>query len=73
MTSSLFIERHQGTGRPVVLLHGLASRGAQDWPDHEWAGVVGDRPRLVVDLPAHGESPAPVSYTHLTLPTILRV
>lgn len=58
MTSSLFIERHQGTGRPVVFLHGLASRGAQDWPDHEWAGVVGDRPRLVVDLPAHGESPA---------------
>ncbi|MFK3676185.1 alpha/beta fold hydrolase [Microbacterium sp. NPDC090218] len=58
MTSSLFVERHPGTGRPVVFLHGLASFGAQDWPDAEWAGVFGDRPRLVVDLPAHGRSPA---------------
>lgn len=58
MTSSLFVERHPGTGRPVVFLHGLASRGAQDWPDAEWAGVFGERPRLVVDLPAHGSSPA---------------
>lgn len=58
MTSTLFVERHPGTGRPVVFLHGLASRGAQDWPDAEWAGVLGERPRLVVDLPAHGASPA---------------
>lgn len=58
MTSSLFIERHPGVGRPVVFLHGLASRGGQDWPDAEWTGVFGDRPRVVVDLPAHGASPA---------------
>ncbi|WP_226532394.1 alpha/beta fold hydrolase [Microbacterium paraoxydans] len=58
MTSSLFVERHPGAGRPVAFLHGLASRGAQDWPDDEWAGVFGDRPRVVVDLPAHGGSPA---------------
>jgi len=58
MTSSLFVERHPGIGRPVVFLHGLASRGAKDWPDAEWGGAFGDRPRLVVDLPAHGSSPA---------------
>lgn len=58
MTSSLFVQRHPGSGRPVAFLHGLASNGAQDWPDAEWAGVLGDRPRIVVDLPAHGASPA---------------
>lgn len=58
MTSSLVVERHLGTGRPVVFLHGFASNGAQDWPVAEWAGVFADRPRLVVDLPAHGASPA---------------
>lgn len=58
MTSPLFIARHPGSGRPVVFLHGLASRGAQDWPDAEWADVTDGRPRFVVDLPAHGDSPA---------------
>lgn len=57
MTSPLFVERHPGTGRPVVFLHGLASQGAQDWPEAEWGGSFGDRPRVVVDLPAHGASP----------------
>lgn len=46
------------TARPVVFLHGLASRGSQDWPETEWAGVLGDRPRVVIDLPAHGEAEA---------------
>ncbi|MFF5625844.1 alpha/beta fold hydrolase [Microbacterium sp. NPDC012755] len=41
----------------MVFLHGLASSGALDWPDAEWQGVLGDRPALVVDLPAHGSSP----------------
>ncbi|WP_029260437.1 MULTISPECIES: alpha/beta fold hydrolase [unclassified Microbacterium] len=57
MTSPLFVERHPGAGRPVVFLHGLASQGAQDWPEAEWGGSFGDRPRVVVDLPAHGASP----------------
>lgn len=56
MTASLFIERHPGTGRPVAFLHGLASRGAQDWPEAEWSGSLGGRPRVVIDLPAHGDS-----------------
>lgn len=46
------------TARPVVFLHGLASNGAQGWPEHEWTGVFGDRPRVVLDLPAHGEAEA---------------
>lgn len=58
MTFTLFIARHDGSGRPIVFLHGLASRGAQDWPDAEWADVFGGRPRVVVDLPAHGDSPS---------------
>ena len=58
MTSPLFTERHPGTGRPVVFLHGLASHGAQDWPDAEWAEVLDGRPRVLVDLPAHGRSPS---------------
>ena len=55
--TSLFATHHPGTGRPVVFLHGLASTGTQDWPDAEWSGVVPGRPRLVIDLPAHGRSP----------------
>lgn len=58
MTSPLFIARHHGSGRPVVFLHGLASRGAQDWPEADWTDVFEGRPRFVVDLPAHGDSPA---------------
>ncbi|MFD6817398.1 alpha/beta fold hydrolase [Microbacterium sp. NPDC060132] len=46
------------TARPVVFLHGLASRGSQDWPETEWTGVLGDRPRVVIDLPAHGAAEA---------------
>ncbi|WP_341945929.1 alpha/beta fold hydrolase [Microbacterium sp. LWH11-1.2] len=58
MTISLHTDHHRGSGRPVVFLHGLASRGKQDWPDAEWAAVFTDRPRVLVDLPAHGRSPA---------------
>ena len=43
--------------RPVVFLHGLASRGTQDWPEGEWAAVLVDRTRRVLDLPAHGDAP----------------
>lgn len=58
MTSPLHIQRRPGTGRPVVLLHGLASNGAQDFPEAEWTGVLGERPLVVVDLPSHGGSPS---------------
>lgn len=48
-------------GPPVVLLHGLASRGDSDWPHERWAQVLAEHGRevLVVDLPAHGDSPSP--------------
>ncbi|MCT1476577.1 alpha/beta fold hydrolase [Microbacterium sp. p3-SID336] len=58
MNSPLSLTRTPGSGRPVVFLHGLASSGVQDWPDAEWATALDGRPRLVLDLPAHGDSPA---------------
>ncbi|WP_217183172.1 alpha/beta fold hydrolase [Streptomyces sp. AC495_CC817] len=58
MTASLSVRRQPGSGRPVAFLHGLASSGAQDWPDAEWGEELAGRPRVVVDLPAHGASPA---------------
>jgi len=58
MTSSLSVHRLPGAGRPVMFLHGLASSGAQDWPDADWRSPLGDRPLMVVDLPAHGTSPS---------------
>lgn len=54
--TTLFSRTLLGVGRPIVLLHGLASSGTADWPDDEWDGVLGHRPRLVIDLPAHGDS-----------------
>lgn len=56
--STLSVAHQEGTGRPVVFLHGLASRSRLDWPSAEWDPVLGDRPALRVDLPAHGDSPA---------------
>ncbi|WEF19960.1 alpha/beta fold hydrolase [Microbacterium maritypicum] len=56
MTVSLSVTHRPGQGRPVAFLHGLASRGSADWPDREWEGVLGERPRMVIDLPAHGDS-----------------
>jgi pimeloyl-ACP methyl ester carboxylesterase len=49
------------SGPPVLLVHGLASRGRVDWPDAEWAGPLSaaGRDALVVDLPAHGRSDRP--------------
>lgn len=58
MTSHLSVHRRPGGGRPIAFLHGVASRGSLDWPDAETAEIAGDRPVIVVDLPAHGESPA---------------
>ena len=55
---ALSIARREGTGRPVLFLHGLASRARLDWPDAEWDPVLADRPAVRVDLPAHGDSPA---------------
>lgn len=55
---TLSVTRREGTGRPVLFLHGLASRARLDWPSAEWDPVLADRPALLVDLPAHGDSPA---------------
>ncbi|WP_091231288.1 alpha/beta fold hydrolase [Microbacterium sp. 3J1] len=54
--TALFVHRRPGAGRPVVFLHGLASSGDADWPDADWSPLLGDRPSVVVDLPAHGRS-----------------
>ena len=37
-----------------------------------WRGAVDEGPRTVMTI-SLGGAPGPVSYTHLTLPTILRV
>lgn len=55
---SLHVEKlREGSGRPIVLLHGWLGT------HHDWEGVLGstafaleDRPVLAIDLPAHGES-----------------
>jgi pimeloyl-ACP methyl ester carboxylesterase len=54
--TTLSVTRSEGTGRPVLFLHGLASHAARDWPAQEWAPVLGGRPRVSIDLPAHGRS-----------------
>jgi pimeloyl-ACP methyl ester carboxylesterase len=46
-----------GTGEPVVLLHGLGSRGA-DW-DLQQRALSGQYRVLALDLRGHGESPHP--------------
>lgn len=56
--NTLSVTRSAGSGRPVVLLHGLASRATQDWPAPVWEEAFAGRPLVRVDLPAHGESPA---------------
>lgn len=56
--NTLSVTRSAGSGRPVVLLHGLASRVTQDWPAPVWEEAFAGRPLVRVDLPAHGESPA---------------
>ncbi|MFD6697691.1 MULTISPECIES: alpha/beta fold hydrolase [unclassified Microbacterium] len=55
---ALSVVRRKGTGRPVLFLHGFASRARLDWPAAEWGPVLADRPAVLVDLPAHGDSPA---------------
>jgi pimeloyl-ACP methyl ester carboxylesterase len=49
------------SGPPVLLIHGLASRGRVDWPDSDWARPLSDagRDAYVVDLPAHGRASRP--------------
>lgn len=63
--SSLFVRRVPASasvsGPPVLLIHGLASRGRVDWPDADWATplAAAGRDAYVVDLPAHGAAPRP--------------
>lgn len=49
------------SGPPVLLVHGFCSRGSADWPAAQWARPLAQSGRdvIVVDLPAHGESPRP--------------
>lgn len=54
----LSVTRTEGSGRPVLFLHGLASRARLDWPAPEWGQELSGRPGVFVDLPAHGDSPA---------------
>lgn len=46
------------TGPAVVLVHGFASSGSQDWPPARWAEppARAGREVYVVDLPGHGGS-----------------
>lgn len=63
--ASLYVHRvsaaAERSGPPVVLIHGLASRGRVDWPDAQWAQplAAAGRDVLVVDLPAHGAAARP--------------
>ncbi|MDL9980229.1 alpha/beta fold hydrolase [Microbacterium sp. ASV49] len=63
--TSLFVRRMtasaSASGPPVLLIHGLASRGRVDWPDADWAKplAAAGRDVYVVDLPAHGAAPRP--------------
>lgn len=56
------VVRHEraaaATGAPVVLVHGIMSRGDADFPSDRWAGPLLARGRdvYVVDLPGHGGS-----------------
>jgi len=45
---------------PVVLLHGLAGSGAEDFVRTGWVGALSaaGRSAHVIDLPGHGDSPA---------------
>lgn len=62
MTIDLAITRtvpDQVAGPAIVLIHGFASSGSQDWPAGRWARplAAAGRETLVVDLPGHGASP----------------
>ncbi|MDR6866238.1 pimeloyl-ACP methyl ester carboxylesterase [Microbacterium resistens] len=58
--TGLSVRRREGAGRPVLFVHGFASRGRLDWPDAEWAAPLAEAGRgsILVDLPGHGGSPA---------------
>ncbi|HWG98778.1 MAG TPA: alpha/beta fold hydrolase, partial [Pilimelia sp.] len=61
------------TGPAVVLLHGFATGGAQDWPADRWAAplAAAGRETLVVDLPGHGGGPAVTSAAEVTTARVL--
>lgn len=71
--------RGERSGPPVLLIHGFASRGGQDWPDASWAQqfAAAGRDALVVDLPGHGDAtaggaPIPTSTVLAALAVIAR-
>jgi pimeloyl-ACP methyl ester carboxylesterase len=61
-------------GPPVVLLHGFASDGAEDWPARRWAGPLAEagRETFVVHLPGHRNGPAAADVAEVTTGVLLR-
>lgn len=61
-------------GPPVVLLHGFASSGAEDWPAQRWAGPLAEagRETFVVHLPGHRDGPAVAAVEDVTTGVVLR-
>lgn len=59
---------------PVLLLHGFASRGSHDWVATGMveALVSSGRRAVVVDLPGHGDSPAPSAPAEATADRVVR-
>ena len=66
-----------GSGHPLIMIPGW-SQSAAEWQENAEA-LTNERRVIALDMRGHGESDKPkygyraVSYTHLTLPTILRV
>lgn len=64
----------QAAGRPVLFIHGFASRSDLNWKQSGWVSSFtrDSRPVILVDLPGHGQStslvPAPDSATDPYLP-----
>ncbi|NRQ36373.1 alpha/beta fold hydrolase [Nonomuraea sp. NN258] len=67
-----FTPQGDGDGPPVLLLHGFASDGRQDWVETGIAEELAAAGRTVIvpDLPGHGDSPPPAGPGSATAPAI---
>ncbi|MEE2521511.1 alpha/beta fold hydrolase [Pseudarthrobacter sp. J75] len=52
---------NDGSGRPILLIHGFSSSSKLNWADTGWIGALREagRTAITVDLPGHGRSGAP--------------